>query len=137
MLFGKSGQRVERHSKSKKREDQELVRSGISDVERKAGHIRRMSHEFLSDWYSYLSSKAIYIDQWVNVDWWEQRVPKELSTICLIMNREGWWDSPMDLRAVCQTVWNIHTSAEKVDESPDSMRLYEMVVEFEEMVCDE
>ncbi len=137
MRFGKSGPKRELHSKSKLREDRELVRSGTDEFAQKAVHCRRMVHELLSEWYLYLSSKAIYVDQWSRVDWWEQRVPRDLSVLCRMMTQEMWWKSPTDFRTACQTVWAIHTSAEKVDEAPDTNRLHDLMVEFEEMICDE
>ena len=96
-----------------------------------------MVHELLSDWYGYLSAKAIYVDQWSEVEWWEQRVPRDLSALCRMMTQEEWWQSPTDFRTVCQTLWAIHTSAEKVDESPDTNRLYELIVALEETKRDE
>lgn len=137
MLFGKSGRSREVPSKLKRKEDRELASSGTDEEERIAAHMLRHAHELLSEWYSYLSSKAIYADQWHEVDWWQRRVPRDLSLLCETMSQDNWWARPLSLRDVCQSIWSVHQRALTVDECPETFRLAELSCKLEEMISDE
>ena len=131
---GFSGKKGIRRYASKKKDQEQLPGLGVDEKEKQSQQMLRLVHEVLSEWYEYLSRKAIYVDQWRDMEWWVIRVPRELASVSRFMMINRWWENPDSFNHVSQVVWSLQRKASELDDGPVMDRLAEKMRSFEEMI---